>query len=101
MGYEIIIRPEAEKDLSDAFAWYEDKRGGLGFDFLLHVDAGLRFIARNPEIYAPEYKGARKHFIKRFPYKIIYFLEKQKIIILGVIHGRRHPNIIKKRTEGI
>ena len=101
MGYEIIIRPEAEKDLSDAFAWYEDKRGGLGFDFLLHVDAGLRFIARNPEIYAPEYKGTRKHFIKRFPYKIIYFLEKQKIIILGVINGRRHPNIMKKRTEGI
>lgn len=32
MEYEIILRPEAEKDLTDAFAWYEDKRKGLGFN---------------------------------------------------------------------
>lgn len=63
MEYEIIIRPEAEKDLTEAFVWYEDKRDGLGFDFLLQVDAGLRFVARNPKIYAPAYKGTRKHIV--------------------------------------
>jgi len=53
MKYELVIRPEAEQDLTESFAWYEDKRKGLGYDFLLQVDAGLRFIARNPEIPAP------------------------------------------------
>jgi plasmid stabilization system protein ParE len=101
MEYEIIIRPEAEKDLTEAFVWYEDKRRGLGFDFLLQVDAGLRFVARNPQIYAPAYKGTRKHIIKRFPYKIIYVVEERKIIILGVIHGRRSPDVMKKRIEEI
>ena len=67
MGYKIIIRPEAEKDLTEGFVWYEDKRLGLGFDFLLQVDAGLRFIGRNPEIHASVYKGVRSHIIKRFP----------------------------------
>ncbi len=69
MKYEAIIRPEAEDDLRDAFLWYEDKRAGLGHDFLLQVDAGINFINRNPEIYPAEYKGTRKHIIKRFPYK--------------------------------
>ncbi len=101
MEYEIIIRPEAEKDLTEAFVWYEEKRRGLAFDFLLQVDAGLRFIARNPEIYAPAYKGTRKHIIKRFPYKIIYLVEKQRIIILGVIHGRRSPKVLKERIDGV
>lgn len=101
MENEIIIRPEAEKDLSEAFAWYEDKRCGLGFDFLLQVDAGLQFIARNPKIYAPIYKGTRKHIIKRFPYKIIYLIEKERIIILGIIHGRRSPKVMKHRIKGI
>ena len=48
MEYNILIRPEAEKDLADVFVWYEDKRQGLGHDFLLRVEAGLHFIARNP-----------------------------------------------------
>ena len=101
MKYRVIIRPETEIDLKDAFSWYEDKRKGLGYDFLLQVDAGLRFIERNPKIFPDEYKETRKHLIKRFPYKIIYLVEKEKIIVLAVIHGKRSPNLIKKRINGI
>jgi hypothetical protein len=35
MKYKVIISPEAEVDLKEAFSWYEDKRTGLGYDFLL------------------------------------------------------------------
>ena len=101
MKYRVIIRPEAENDLKQAFLWHEDKRRGLGYDFLLQVDAGLRFIERNPEIFPEEYKKTRKHLIKRFPYKIIYLVEKQKIIVLAVIHGKRRPSLTKKRINGI
>lgn len=101
MKYRVIIRPEAEGDLKEAFSWYEDKRKGLGYDFLLQVDGGLRFLERNPEIFKPEYKGTRKHIIKRFPYKIIYLIEKQKIIVLAVIHGRRSPHLITARVDSI
>jgi len=99
--YSLIIRPEAEDDLREAYSWYEDKRTGLGYDFLLQVDAGLNFIQRNPTIHPIEYKGTRKHLIKRFPYKIIYLIKNDRIIILGVIHGRRSPGLIKKRSEVI
>lgn len=101
MKYKVIIRPEAEYDLKEAFSWYEDTRKGLGYDFLLQVDAGLRFIERNPEIHPAEYKETRKHLIKRFPYKIIYLIEKEKIIILAVMHTKRSLNLIKKRTNNI
>jgi len=37
MKYRIIVRPEAENDLKEAFFWYEDKRQGLGHDFLLQM----------------------------------------------------------------
>ena len=43
MKYKTIISPEAENDLKETFSWYEDKRVGLGYDFLLQVDAGLKF----------------------------------------------------------
>lgn len=99
MKYRATIRPEAENDLKEAFSWYEDKRQGLGHDFLLQVDAGLKLIERNPKIYPPEYKETRKHVIKRFPYKVVYLVEKERIIVLAVIHGKRSPNLIKKRID--
>jgi len=80
MKYRVIIRPEAEDDLKKAYSGYEDKRTGLGHDFLLQVDAGLNLIARNPNIHPIEYKGTRKHLTKRFPYKIIYLVESNRII---------------------
>lgn len=99
--YNVIVRPEAEEDLKEAFSWYEDNRTGLGYDFLLQVDAGINFIRRNPDIHPVEYKGARKHLIKRFPYKIIYLIENEKIIVLAVIHGKRSPDLMKKRMDNI
>lgn len=101
MRYRTIIRPEAENDLQEAFLWYENRRQGLGYDFLLQVDAGLKFIERSPEIYPLEYKETRKHLIKRFPYKIIYLLEKESIIILAVIHGKRNPDFMSRRINSI
>lgn len=50
MKYKVVIRPEAENDLMKAFSWYEDKRNGLGYDILLQVDAGIRFIERGEKI---------------------------------------------------
>ena len=98
MQYQTIVIPEAENDIQEAFTWYEEKRIGLGCDFLLQIDAGINFISRNPKIHPSEYKGARKHIIKRFPYKIIYIIKEDKIIVLAVIHSRRTPKLIEKRV---
>lgn len=99
MEYKVLIRPEAEKDLAAAFLWYENKRRGLGHDFMLRVDAGLLFIARNPMVFAPGYKGTRNNFIKRFPYKIIYHVIENLIVVLGIIHSKRNPSLVQKRIN--
>jgi plasmid stabilization system protein ParE len=101
MIYRVIVRPDAEDDLKEAYSWYEDMRTGLGYDFLLQVDAGLNFIARNPNIHPIEYKEMRKHLVKRFPYKIIYLVENKQIIVLAVIHSKRSPLLIKGRIDSI
>jgi hypothetical protein len=39
MAAELIIAPEVEQDLAEAYAWYEARRVGLGEEFLSCVDA--------------------------------------------------------------
>lgn len=99
MIYPVMILPEAEDDLKGAFSWYEANRKGLGYDFILQVDAGINIITRNPEIHPIVYRTTRKHLIRRFPYKIIYLVETEKIIILAVIHGKRNLDVITKRID--
>ena len=44
----LIVRPEAETELAEAFRWYEERVPGLGAEFLLCVDAAMQAIQRNP-----------------------------------------------------
>ena len=39
MAAELLVAPEVEQDLVEAYAWYEDKRIGLGEELLRCVDA--------------------------------------------------------------
>ncbi len=51
MKYKLIIRPEAENDLTKSSKQYENQRKRLGHDFILCVEAGLKSIKENPKIY--------------------------------------------------
>lgn len=69
---EIIVQPEAEAEISEAFRWYEDKNEGLGSEFMRALDASLSFIQRNPTGYAIVHKQMRRALLRRFPYSVIY-----------------------------
>ena len=47
MSLELIIRPEAEADIADAFDWYGSRVRGLGPEFLLVLDAVFNSIIRD------------------------------------------------------
>ncbi len=48
MVAELIVAPEAEQDVAEAYAWYEGRRTGLGEGFLSCVDACIEAIRRTP-----------------------------------------------------
>jgi plasmid stabilization system protein ParE len=98
MSYGSTIRPEAEADLAEARRWYEERRQGLGADFLLCVEDALEKIRRNPAIYPVVYKDVRRAVVRRFPYGVFYRVVGQRIIVLGVFHGRRHPRSWQSRA---
>ncbi len=97
MKLELLIRPEAERDIEDAYKWYESKRVGLGSDFLLCLEEGLAKIQRNPETYAMAHRNMRRFLIRRFPYGIFYLVDKGLLVVLAVLHARRDPQTLQSR----
>jgi plasmid stabilization system protein ParE len=48
MSRTIRVRPEAERDVEAAFAWYEEQRAGLGREFLEELDVVYERVALFP-----------------------------------------------------
>lgn len=67
-----IVRPAAAADLDEAFLWYEDKRAGLGNEFLEAAQAMIDVIAEHPLRYAVIRRNTRRALLGRFPYGIYY-----------------------------
>ena len=63
----IEVRPEARTELHEAFAWYEEKQAGLGYQFLIAVDAVISRIRRHPDTFPLVEAGMRQALPRRFP----------------------------------
>jgi toxin ParE1/3/4 len=98
MKKALIVRPDAELDLAEAYSWYEARVSGLGSDFLLSIDASLSSIQRTPEMSPIVYKNVRRGLVRRFPYGIFYVVEEDRIVILGILHARRDPKTWQDRA---
>ena len=52
MPADLIIAPEAENDMDEAYAWYEKLRVGLGDEVLTCIDACIQAIRRTPKMHS-------------------------------------------------
>ena len=100
-SYKVKLLPIAHKDLRKAKKSYQDKNELLAEEFKLEVNKEIDYIAKYPEHYQRKHKELRQSLVTRFPYAIFYLIEeKQKrIIIVGVLHTSRNPQIIRKRMS--
>ena len=97
MKYHLIVRPEAEAELTEAFNWYEQQVAGLGNRFLLSVDAAINSIQRDPLQYPVIYKNVRRALTRRFPYQVFFIVDDFQIVIIAVFHGMRNPSLWQSR----
>jgi plasmid stabilization system protein ParE len=72
MAADLVIAPEAELDITEAYAWYEDSRVGLREEFLGSIDACIENIRRQPDVFSVVHAGHRRALIRRFPYAVFY-----------------------------
>ena len=60
MAAKAVVAPEAERDIAEAYVWYESRRIGLGEEFLGSVDAVIERICRQPLIHAVVHEAYRR-----------------------------------------
>ncbi len=91
MKRSVVLLPEAEREVEQAFWWYERQQTGLGLEFLLAFDDAVESLRRLPEAHEIVALRTRKALLRRFPYLVLYALEEKRIVVTAVFHAHRDP----------
>jgi toxin ParE1/3/4 len=84
--------------MGEEFAWYQDRKDGLGYEFLAEVRVVFRQIEEHPLGHAQVYRDVRRALVRRFPYKVFDLFEADKIEVIGVIYARRNAQFWRRRV---
>ncbi len=95
MKFEIL--QIALNEIKDAKEWYETENEGLGIRFEDEVRGIMRQIVICPKLATEIELGYYRRFVKVFPYKVIYKVDPDLVLVLAVGHNHRHPTFWKGR----
>ena len=87
----LVVQARAAEEIAAAHAWYDGQAPGLGAEFVRAVDAVLQRIAREPALHALVHGRVRRALLRRFPYGVFYAESGDTVVVLAVVHARRHP----------
>lgn len=99
MVFDLIIKPIVFVDVEEAIGFYNKKSNELATRFYQSFLNSLEEIRINPHYYFFISKPVRRHVIKKFPYKIFYVVEENKIVIIGISHAKRSNRFIKSKLK--
>jgi plasmid stabilization system protein ParE len=87
-----IFSAYAAEELEDAALYLELEFEGLGISFKQEVRSAVLRITRYPHAWPIERGEIRKYLLHRFPYKLLYSIEANCILIIAVAHQHRRPD---------
>ncbi len=70
MSLLITFNRAASAELSEATAWYESKRIGLGKEFIAEIEQLCDAASEHPLQFAVVHKDIRRVVAKRFPFSV-------------------------------
>ncbi|HKS25491.1 MAG TPA: type II toxin-antitoxin system RelE/ParE family toxin [Thermoanaerobaculia bacterium] len=90
---------EASDEVEESRKWYRSRSESAEAAFLRELDHAIGLIEEAPDRWPKYTGGTRRYVFPRFPYSIIYFVEKDTINVVAVAHGKRRPGYWRERLR--
>ena len=101
MTRSVVFRPEARTELTLAWAWYEERRQGLGGELVVCIEAAIAGASRTPDLHRRVRGDIRRALVRRFPYGVFFVADDSELLVLAIAHDRRSPGYWESRlTQG-
>src|SRR5688572_25586545 len=96
----VRFTPLARAEFRQAVDYYEQQQKGLGRAFASDVAHAVGQIRDHPRGWTAISKYPRRFRIHRFPYGVLYCIEAELVVIVGVVDLRRSPGAWTQRRGG-
>ena len=93
----VRLSDKAEKDLQEAFGFYESARIDLGRYFLRTVLKDLRRLETIAGIHAVFHGPYFRMLVANFPFAIFYRINDGEVFVDAILDMRRDPQYISSR----
>jgi plasmid stabilization system protein ParE len=93
----VDLLPAARHDFDESFNWYAQRSVAAAGKFSIAFDDTLHLIAESPELFAGIDSVHRACLVKHFPYRIVYRIERTRVVVVAVAHAKRRPGFWKGR----
>ncbi|HEY1948850.1 MAG TPA: hypothetical protein VGG97_17715 [Bryobacteraceae bacterium] len=98
----VRLTSAAEDDVTHGYAWYEERKDGLGLEFIERVEQAIGKIVKSLLGHKRVIRDARKCELEQFPYALWYIAESEEdSIVIGCLHGKRDRVLAKERALGV
>lgn len=98
MTLRIVFRRAARSEFEDAAVRYDERRSGLGEEFMLEIEQAIANAASAPQRLPVVFGDIRRTVARRFPYSVYFRIRSNALVVLAVFHGRRNPAIWQRRV---
>jgi toxin ParE1/3/4 len=97
MNRRLIVRPEAEADITNGALWYESRESGLGLELISEVHSAIARAVKNSESFTCARRNpmVRRVLTRRFPYRIFFVVRPDAIVVFAVIHAAQHDRSLE------
>lgn len=89
---KVIFTELALTELSEAYQFYELEFSGLGARFKAEVKRAINRIIQYPLAWQKDRGDIRRCLLHKFPYKILYAIEPDHLVIIAIAHLHRKPD---------
>lgn len=89
---KVLFLDAARHESNDAADYYEWEQPGLGRRFEQEVQRGIERVVGYPRAWPVERGDIRKYLLQHFPYKILYSIEADHLLIIAIAHQHRRPD---------
>ena len=95
----VVYHRLATAELIESARFYDRQRTGLGDSFLSAVESVQELIRTQPQMGRRGLLETLSIRTRRFPFRIVYELEPDRIWIVAVAHLSRKPDYWARRLE--
>ncbi|MBS0545578.1 MAG: type II toxin-antitoxin system RelE/ParE family toxin [Proteobacteria bacterium] len=94
----VVVVAEAQAEFDEAVDYYRTHASAsIAEGFVDDFERALRLLIENPEIGSHVSKRSRGLVFRRFPYKLVYQITADAVVIKAIAHQRRRPNYWRRR----